>query len=205
MHILHRLFPRAAPPPSFFMVRWSCHFSRASPGARRADLEDAVDWLVKAGLVRRVESVSEPMLPLKANADPSNYRLYWCDVGLLRRAIGVESRDILLKNDRKDGSLEGLTENYVLNELICDGFRSVFSWSSGRRARVDFIVRIGSDIVPMEVKTGERIRAAGLKEYIDRYAPRKAVLISRSDPRNGPAIHLPLPLMWMFGTIAGME
>ena len=66
-------------------------------------------------------------------------------------------------------------------------------------------MRIGSDIVPMEVKTGERIRAAGLKEYIDRYAPRKAILISRRDPRNGPAIHLPLPLMWMFGTIAGME
>ncbi len=180
-------------------------FSRASPGARAADLESAVYWLVTTGLVRKVEAISEPMLPLKANADPSDFRLYWCDVGLLRRAMGMESRDILLKNDGKDGPLEGLTENYVLNELICDGFGNVFSWSSGRKAKVDFIVQIELDIVPMEVKAGERIRAAGLKEYIDRYAPRKAFLISGKNLKNGRETHLPLPLMWLFRTVCGSD
>ncbi len=176
-------------------------YSRASPGARASDLENAVEWLVMSGLVRRVESVSEPVLPLKANADPSDFKLYWCDVGLLRRAMGLSSGDILLPDGRNEGSLKGLTENYVLNELTCDGFGSVFSWSSGRKARVDFIVQVGMDIVPMEVKTGERIRAAGLKEYMDRYAPRKAFLISRKDLKNGRVTDLPLSLMWLFRTV----
>ncbi len=180
-------------------------YGRASSGARAVDLEDAVYWLVATGLVSRVESISEPVLPLRANADPSDFRLYWCDVGLLRRAMGLQSRDILLPTDGEDASLEGLNENYVMCELTCDGFRNVFSWSSGGKAKVDFIVQIGTDIVPMEVKAKERIRAAGLKEYTDRYAPRIAFLISKKNPKNGPMTHLPLPMMWLFRTIAERE
>lgn len=184
---------------------WRFVFGRASPGARAADLEDAVYWLVTTGLVLRVESISEPMLPLRTNADPSDYRLYWCDVGLLRRAMGLQSRDILLPTDGMNAALEGLTENYVMCGLTCDGFRNVFSWSSGGKAKADFIVQVGTDIVPMEVKAKERVRAAGLKEYMDRYAPRKAFLISKKNIGNGRETRLPLPMVWLFRTVAERE
>ena len=180
-------------------------FGHAVDGARGADLKDAVQWLVDAGLVHRVEALSGISLPLKSNADPSEYKLYYCDVGLLRTAADLPSSAILLPNEQYTMFKGSMAENYVLNELKSGGFENVYFWTSGAKAEVDFVVQVELDIVPIEVKSEERIRAASLKEYIDKYAPRKAFLISKKNLKNGPVTHLPLPLTWMFRTIAERE
>ncbi len=176
-------------------------FGHAVDGARGADLKDAVQWLVDAGLVHRVEALSGVSLPLKSNADPSEYKLYYCDVGLLRTAADLPSSAILLPNEQYTMFKGSMAENYVLNELKSGGFENVYFWTSGAKAEVDFVVQVELDIVPIEVKSEERIRAASLKEYVDKYAPRKAFLISKKNLKNGPVTHLPLPLTWMFRTI----
>ncbi|MGN1084414.1 MAG: ATP-binding protein, partial [Lachnospiraceae bacterium] len=64
-------------------------FSHVKEGKRSSELEDALEWLVDAGLVYRLELVSNPELPLSFCADATFFKVYLSDVGLLRRKSGV--------------------------------------------------------------------------------------------------------------------
>ena len=56
--------------------------------------------------------------------------------------------------------------------------------------------------MPIEVKSKEKYRAAGLKEYIEKYSPVKAVVISGKDySTNGIVTTLPMYFIWMIGSI----
>lgn len=70
-------------------------FSHVRAGKRSSELEDALEWLVDAGLVYRLELVSKPELPLSFCADATFFKLYMADVGLLRRKSGVSPKTIL--------------------------------------------------------------------------------------------------------------
>ena len=43
------------------------------------------------------------------------------------------------------------------------------------RAEIEFIVQTGSQIVPVEVKSGTNLRAKSLAVYMNKYQPRLAV------------------------------
>ena len=74
----------------------------------------------------------------------------------------------------------GLTENYVFNQLTENGL-SLYYWTSGCQAEVDFITRIGEDIIPIEVKAKVNNRARSLVVYVERYKPSYAIRISQKN------------------------
>lgn len=99
--------------------------------------------------------------------------------------------------------IAALTENFVLNELVAAGEEKEWHWTSSANAEVDFILQPGTRIVPIEVKTGEKVRAASLKVFIDRFHTGIAVLVSmKNRGGNGPVVHVPLPLSWTVPSIA---
>ena len=54
-------------------------------GARAREYEDALQWLVEAGLVQKIYRSTAPNLPVSAYDDLSAFKIYLSDVGLLRR------------------------------------------------------------------------------------------------------------------------
>ena len=95
-----------------------------------------------------------------------------------------------------------MTENYIMCELTAYGHPGEGYWGTGNQAEVDFLITAVTGIIPVEVKSKERYRAASLKEYIDRYAPAKAAVISSRDYGiNGIVTTIPLYFIW---AIAGM-
>ena len=61
-------------------------------GARAKDFETAIQWLVDAGLVYKVPLCKEVKLPLKAYEDPSAFKLFTLDLGLLGAMVGTEAK-----------------------------------------------------------------------------------------------------------------
>ena len=180
-------------------------FGHAVPGARSADLHEAVQWLVDAGLVHKVDVVKDIKVPLKAYSDPATYKLYYCDVGLLRTVAGLDSSSILLPDPNYREFKGSMAENFVLNELMCDSESVPFYWTSEGKAEVDFIVPVRNVNVPIEVKSEDRVRAASLKVYVDRFSPERAVIVSKKNVRLSRIGYLPLPLMWLFRDFVGLE
>ena len=106
------------------------------------------------------------------------------DTGLCGASQEIYYEDILGENPLFDNFKGGLTENYVFNQLTINGL-SLYYWTSGSQAEVDFITRIGNDIIPVEVKAKINNRSRSLGVYVIAstlyilFAYRKRILVLR--------------------------
>jgi len=137
----------------------------------------ALAWLEEAGLVRRVNRLEAPRIPIMSYANASAFKLYHLDVGLLAAMVRLDER-VLLEGNQVFTEFRGsLAEQLALQELQVDGGLDVCYWAMDgqSRAEVEFIVQTGSQIVPVEVKSGTNLRAKSLAVYMNKYQPRLAV------------------------------
>ena len=168
-------------------------FSQVKKGWRAKDLEDALQWLLSAGLLYKVCRIEKPFLPLSAYSDASSFKLYLSDVGLLRTLAGVPAQVVLDASAIYTEFKGAMTENFVLNELVKSSYQTPYYWTSGNSAEVDFVVQDGVNAVPIEVKSESNVKARSLAEYRRKYEPTFAVVTSmRTEKNNGGTLHVPL-------------
>lgn len=169
-------------------------YGRIREGARAREYETAMQWLLDAGLLRRVSRVSKPGLPLASYRSPGAFKLYITDVGLL----GAMSRldpSVLLEGSAVFEEFKGaLTEQYVLQQLQDGASYEPYYWTADAgNAEVDFVVQHGRGVCPIEVKAGENLQAKSLRVYRDRFAPPVCVRTSLSGFRREEwLVNLPL-------------
>ncbi len=163
-------------------------------GARAREYELALQWLADCGLVQRVDRVTKPGMPLVAYQDRAAFKLFAVDVGLLCASSGLDIESVLRGNALFEEFKGALTEQYVLQQLIGHVAVRPFYWSADRAtAEVDFVVQLGQEIVPIEVKAAENLQAKSLKSFQHTFAPRRAVRTSLSPFREEAwLINLPL-------------
>ena len=70
-------------------------FGKILQGSRRSEFEDAIDLLIKAGLLHKVSKVDEPLSPLLEYKDFSSYKLFFFDVGLLGAMCNLDAVTII--------------------------------------------------------------------------------------------------------------
>ena len=68
-------------------------------GARARDFEEAIEWLVSAGMLNRVYNVGKMEHPLTAFDKLDQFKLFLFDTGLLKYMAGIDNSAILLKTD----------------------------------------------------------------------------------------------------------
>jgi len=162
-------------------------------GARAREFEEAIEWLVSAGMVIRTYNVSKPEHPLNVFAQLNHFKLFMFDVGLLKYMAGVNNQMILLKSDYQFKG--AITENYVLQQIrdIFDVEPKFFSPSAA--SEIDFIVQDGGGVIPIEVKGGETVASGSFKGYIEKYKPKTAIRYSMLGyQKNDRFINIPLYL-----------
>lgn len=159
---------------------------------RARDFEEAIEWLVSAGMLNRVYNVSKTEHPLAAFDKLDSFKLFIFDTGLLKQMAGIDNNAILLK---KDYQFKGpLTENYVLQQL-CGQFDVIPRYFSDKNSEIDFVIQYGTEIIPLEVKAGEDKSAPSFKKYIVQHQPQYAIRFSKRNYRmDGSIINLPLYL-----------
>ena len=175
-------------------------FSHIKSGARAKDLEDALEWIVNAGIAGKLCMVSTPEMPLSGMANNSYFKVYLCDVGLLRRKSNVNYRTIL-EGDASYIHFKGaLTENYVYTQLRCMGIDSYF-WRTKADAELDFITDYEGVLLPIEVKSADNTKAKSLHLFCNRYQPKMAIKTSLKnvgDNMDGNTHVWSVPLYVMF-------
>lgn len=162
-------------------------------GGRARDFEEAIEWLVSAGMLNRVYNVSRMEHPLSAFDKLDCFKLFVFDTGLLKQMAGIDNSAILLKSDYQ---FKGpLTENYVLQQL-----RGQFAveprYYSDKNSEIDFVIQYGAEIIPVETKGGEDKSAPSFKKYISAHQPAHALRFSeRGYRKDGYITNLPLYLV----------
>jgi predicted AAA+ superfamily ATPase len=145
-------------------------------GARAREFEEAIEWLVSAGLVLRIYNVSKTEHPIKAYEQLNHFKLFMFDVGLLKHMAGISNESILLKTDYQFSG--PLTENYVIQQL--QGMYEVepHYYAPTSQGEIDLILQDGMRIIPGEIKAGNTTRAKAFHHYIAKNQCEKAIRYS---------------------------
>ncbi len=157
-------------------------FGQIKAGARMKDYEIAIEWLLDCGLISKVYRVSKPAVPLKAYIDFSAFKLYILDVGLLGALSDLDAASILDGNDIFVEFKGALTEQYVLQELVCrNAYTPYYYTSESGKYEIDFMIQKGKQVVPIEVKAETNLQAKSLKAYQEKFGAECAIRTSMMD------------------------
>ena len=147
-------------------------------GARASEFENAIEWLDLSGIVSQVYRAEQVKKPLENYKDIDSFKIYVSDPGLLCAKKDLNANDVLYMVDDINEFKGGMTENYVNNQLVMNGYRTYY-WESDRGgAEVDFIIQRDGDLIPIEVKSADNTRAKSLRIYMDTYKPKYAIKLS---------------------------
>ncbi len=142
---------------------------------RKRKYETPIEWLVSAGMVLASYKIKKPEIPLKVYIDENMFKLYLSDVGLLTSISEIKYPDIMLE---KSFEYKGaITENYIAQEFTAKD-TSLYYWTYGRNAEVDFIIYNEDGIIPVEVKSSNNVRSTSLNSYIRENKPKYGIRIS---------------------------
>lgn len=163
-------------------------------GARAKDFELAIEWLKEAGVVYKVGRITNPVLPLDGFVDIDAFKLFVLDIGLLGAMSGLDVKSLINGNEIFTQYKGALTEQFVLQQLLCNEDIVIRYWSTDSGvAEVDFVIQLLGKVIPLEVKAEENLKAKSLKSYIAKYQPPLALRCSMSNFRAEESLtNLPL-------------
>jgi uncharacterized protein len=152
-------------------------------GARAKDFELAIQWLVDSGLLHKVYSVSKPALPLAAYKELSAFKLYHNDTGLLCAMTQLNAKT-LLNGDAVFTEFKGaISEQFVFQQLLPNDEIAIHYFTfSNSKYEIDFIIQNANDeIIPIEVKSGENLKARSFKLFCEKFEPNTSIRSSLSN------------------------
>ena len=163
-------------------------------GARAREYENALQWLVDAGMIYQVKLCEKPELPLSFYENSSAFKVYLLDIGLLRKLSKLPA-EIFVSASQLFTEFKGaVAENFVLTSLLAQGFAMPNYWTlQGNKAEVDFLIAKGLTVIPIEVKSDRRISGKSFAEYDKKYHPDLRIRFSMNNiKKDGNLLNLPI-------------
>lgn len=156
-------------------------YKAVKAGARAADFETAIEWLINAGLVYKIHRVNQPTMPLKFYEDFNAFKLFVFDCGLLGAMTDTPPSQIII-GDNAFKEYKGMfTELFVLQQLKATDRIPIYYYSGNdSRVEIDFIVQCDTKVIPIEVKAETNLRSKSLRTYISKYPELKGIRTSMS-------------------------
>lgn len=173
-------------------------FSAIRHSARARDYEEAIQWLIDAGLIYKNYHVGTVKIPLHAYADTQIFKLLMLDVGLLGAFNQLTSKTLIEDNVLFTEYKGSLTENFVAQELKTYQ-KDLYYWTSSGIAELDFLVDQENHLYPLEVKSGLSQKKRSLLVFGEKY---KIHNLARAGLRNlkhdGHIFNYPLYMVCRF-------
>ena len=139
---------------------------------------ESIDWLESAGIVLKCQKTQHGYMPISVYADLSDFKLYMADVGLLTMKSGISYQTILSTIEQDNSFLGALAENYVAQQFKANQI-PLYYWKNDNTAEVDFVLQLGTDIIPVEVKKGKRNKAISMNLFSQKYNSPYSIRISQ--------------------------
>ena len=149
-------------------------YALASQTTRHEHIKEAIELLTKAGLVYPVIHSAANGVPLAAELNHKKHKYAVFDTGVMQRFLGLEISKILLGDTLAQVNKGSIAELFVGLELVksmpCNQPAHLYYWQReqrGSQAEIDYLVQIGAQIVPIEVKSGTKGAMQSLRLFMD--------------------------------------
>jgi predicted AAA+ superfamily ATPase len=138
-------------------------YSKASQDSNHGQIKVSVELLELAGIVFSVTHTSANGLPLASEMNTKHRKFLIFDTGIYQRFLKLDLGQFLAIENLEQINKGALTELFAGLELLksapCTNPTQLYYWQRekpGSSAEVDYIVQSGTDIVPIEVKSGTK-------------------------------------------------
>ncbi|MCF8298212.1 MAG: ATP-binding protein [Saprospiraceae bacterium] len=138
---------------------------------------ESIEWLHSAGILLKCQKINHGYMPIAAYSDLSDFKLYMSDIGMLTMKSSMAQQTILSPNEEDNGFLGAMSENYVAQALICNGF-PLYYWKNENTAEIDFVLQIEGRVIPVEVKKGLRTKSVSMTMFAKKYNSPYSIRIS---------------------------
>lgn len=160
--------------------------------------ENTFEWLKAAGVAIPVYNAEEPVLPLRLSEKSTLFKLFLSDVGLLC-SMYADSIQLRLLSGETDINYGAVYENFVSQELRAHGFERLYYFNSRKQGEVDFLIRWGNTVVPLEVKSGRDYTKHHALDRIlsnPKYGLQSAIVFSNANVSiDGKIIYYPIYML----------
>ena len=163
-------------------------YNKALPDANQIQVKDALELLTMAGMIIPVTHSAANGVPLGAEINTKMRKFIVFDSGIFQRILGLKLSEVLLKNDFESINKGSLAELNVGLELIksasCYQRQNLYYWhreAKSSNAEVDYIIQVGSQILPIEVKAGTKGSMQSLRIFMDIKKSEKGIRISQEN------------------------
>lgn len=156
---------------------------------RSKALKQALDALCMARICHRVTSSHGRGIPLAAEGDERTFKIIFVDVGLVSSILGM-----VLKDSEKIEEIIRVNEGGIAEQVVGQILRTVRSSyvdptlhyyvreQKGSEAELDYLLQIGTHIVPIEVKSGTTGQLRSLHQFMAERQFQLAVRINTEKP-----------------------
>lgn len=171
-------------------------YSVVEPRSNARKYGDALQWLMDARITRDVHRVKTLGYPLSAYEEPDAFKAYFVDTGLLCRLARIDE-SVLLQDNPSFKEMKGsLTENLVLQSLVCQYEDVPHYWArTNPSAEVDFLVQQRGRIIPIEVKSSTNISSPSLRKFKEAFGDQVTLRVRlslRNLSLDGDILNIPL-------------
>lgn len=135
--------------------------------------KEALSLLNKAGIAYYCYHTSAHHQPLGADVNEKKFKVFFFDLGLAQRLLGLDTRQWLI-TPMKVENIGEITEQFVAQEFLAyhdvKKKLQLYYWhreERGSNAEVDFIVQKNGKIIPIEVKSSKDGRMRSLHLYLE--------------------------------------
>lgn len=147
-------------------------------GARAREYEIPVYWLKQAGIIIKVDKVSEGYLPLGASSDPSYFKVYPHDIGLLNAMNQIPAKLIVSNESPLLRYKDPAAESHVAAALLSQNYIPYY-WTKDSSNELDFVIQGHTgNIIPIEVKVSSNVKSKSLERFRKMYHSKFAVRVS---------------------------
>ena len=123
-------------------------------------------------------------LPLKIHEDISAFKLFLLDCGLLGAMSKTPAALLLLQNNDNTGKGD-FTDNFVCSQMgSLHNIPIYYYRKENSQLELDFVLQIGTQVVPVEVKAEENLQSKSLKSTLANNPNMQGLRFSMSDYRK---------------------
>jgi len=158
-------------------------FGAIKKGARAKEFEEAVQWLIDAGLIYKVMRVNKVEKPLKFYEDIDSYKLFISDLGLLGAKVDVSAKEVLTGENYFSEYKGAFTEQFIAQEIKSLNVDAYYYSKENSELEIDFIIQ-KEYVHPVEVKAEENLRSKSLKTIYSENDSLKPVRFSMANYRE---------------------
>jgi predicted AAA+ superfamily ATPase len=155
----------------------------------------AVELLITAKLLTKIENVSVNALPFSSNG--KQFKLLFLDIGLLLCLSRTPFENLFYAKNINTNFSGAWAEQFVGQQLLTQGFVPLNYWARNKTnssAEVDFVIENNGEIIPLEVKSGASGKLRSLHLLLSENSEvKKAVIFSKSQTGVEGKLHF-LPI-----------